>query len=256
MPERGAREFYVGWQGRMPPGLARSVRARLICLGAVILVVAAGLVAAQQPFARAVHEFGRPGSFEGWIAEHPYPMLRVERPGDVGARGGVSSYLLTARGKHGAAGLVRGLDGARVRLAGTLIYRGGATMLELPDAPLERLAGSDPAPAAHVEDLGQRTLSGEIVDSKCFLGVMRPGERKIHRACAARCLSGGVPPLFVLRGVSGEIALLLSSASGEPAERAALIEHVAEPIRIRGRVRRVDDWLVLSADSSSYERLE
>jgi hypothetical protein len=28
------------------------------------------------------------------------------------------------------------------------------------------------------------TLTGEIVDSKCYLGVMNPGQGKVHRDCA------------------------------------------------------------------------
>ena len=42
-------------------------------------------------------------------------------------------------------------------------------------------------------------LRGEIVDSKCYLGVMNPGEGTVHRDCAARCLSGGLPPMLVVR---------------------------------------------------------
>jgi len=203
--------FYVGWQERMPPGLKRFVRARSACIGALLLAIAAGLVAAQQPFAGSVHEFGTERSFEGWIAELPYPMLRVERPGAAGEQARVSSFLLVASGKHGAAERVRGLDGMRVKLGGTLIYREGATMVELLAAPLERVAPAQPAPAPRIEDLGECTLAGEIVDSKCYLGVIKPGELKVHRACAARCLSGGVPPLFLVRDGSARTALLLGS---------------------------------------------
>lgn len=254
LPRGGA--FYVGWQQRMPPGLRRLVRARGACLGALLLAVAAGLVAAQQDFAASVHELGTERSFEGWIGELPYPMLRVERPGAAAEKTRVSSYLLVASGKHGAAERVRGLDGARVKLAGTLIYREGATMVELSGEPLERVGGAQPAPAPRIEDLGERTLAGEIVDSKCYLGVMKPSELKAHRACAARCLSGGVPPLFLVRDGPARTVLLLGSSSGGPAERGPLVEFVAEPIRIRGHVRRVDDWLVLTASPASYQRLE
>jgi len=31
--------------------------------------------------------------------------------------------------------------------------------------------------------LGAATLRGEIVDSKCFLGIMKLGEKTVHRAC-------------------------------------------------------------------------
>jgi hypothetical protein len=253
-PEVG--ELYVGWRERMPVLLARFVRARLGCAAIVLFAIAAGLVAAQRPFAHSVHEFGTVRELEGWIAERPYPMLRVARPGIQASERAVSSYLLVSPWKFGAAERIRGLDGARVRLRGTLIYRGGSTMVELSADPLVRIDGADPAPAPRIEELGEKELAGEIVDSKCFLGVMKPGEFKVHRACAARCLSGGVPPLFLVRGESGWAPLLLTSSSGGPAERVALIQYVAEPLRIRGRVTRIDDWLILAADPASYERLE
>jgi len=252
LADGSAGDLYIGWRERMPAGLARFVRSRLGCAGVALLAIAAGLVAAQRPFSHGVHEFGKVRALEGWISLHPYPMLRMERPNDPG----VSSYLLVSPFKFGAAERLRGLEGARVRLAGTLIYREGSTLLELSDAEIERVPGTRLAPQPAIQDLGIQELAGEIVDSKCFLGVMKPGEFKPHRACAARCLSGGIPPLFVVRGASGWLPLLLTSESGGPVERDPLIEYVAEPLRIRGRVTRRDDWLILAADPSRYERAE
>ena len=61
----------------------------------------------------------------------------------------------------------------------------------------ERRAQSD----APYESLGKQTFVGEIVDSKCFLGVMNPGRLTPHRACAIRCISGGVPPVLLVRPI-------------------------------------------------------
>jgi hypothetical protein len=36
-------------------------------------------------------------------------------------------------------------------------------------------------------DRGPVELTGEIVDSKCFLGVMVPGSGKTHKECASLC---------------------------------------------------------------------
>jgi hypothetical protein len=61
-------------------------------------------------------------------------------------------------------------------------------------------------------------LTGELVDSKCFLGVMRPAVGKVHRGCAIRCLAGGVPPGLLLRNSdinSSVMVLLLSGAAGK-----------------------------------------
>jgi hypothetical protein len=57
--------------------------------------------------------------------------------------------------------------------------------------------------------LGEVDLVGEIVDSKCYLGNMNPGNGKVHRDSAVRCLSGGIPPVFATNDFNGSPAVLL-----------------------------------------------
>jgi hypothetical protein len=76
-------------------------------------------------------------------------------------------------------------------------------------------------------------MTGEIVDSKCYLGVMNPGRGKVHRDCAARCLSGGVPPIFI---TTDGTQLLLVGSDGSALGRDELREFVAEPITIQGEL--------------------
>jgi hypothetical protein len=103
--------------------------------------------------------------------------------------------------------------------------------------------------------LGKQTLVGEIVDSKCFLGVMNPGQLTPHRACAIRCISGGCPPVLLVRQTDGPaIYLLLVSADGKPVNKQVL-DMVAEPLEITGEVERLGDLLVLKADPESYRRI-
>src|SRR5206468_3964392 len=124
----------------------------------------------------------------GVLREHPYPRL--------------DNYLLAAPGKHGAMEMAKGLDGRTVRLMGSLIYRGSDAMIEALPNTVQASADA-PVPSATPIDLGLVTLAGEIVDSKCYLGVMNPGNGKVHRDCAARCISGGIPPMFVAKDSSG-----------------------------------------------------
>ena len=57
-------------------------------------------------------------------------------------------------------------------------------------------------------------VEGEIVDSKCHLGVMKPGEGPTHRDCAVRCLLGRIPPMFVAhnRADLGRVSLVSDAA--------------------------------------------
>jgi len=251
---RESGEFYIGYLPDAPAQLARSTRGyvrRLIALG---LVVAALTTLLQGSFSRAVFEFGVVRRFEGWLTQTPYPSLLVARPG-----GGHSRYLLTRFGKWGIESQSAPFATQYVRLEGSLIYRDDQTMIEVADGTLEVAQTPSPAPALErwSEDLGDATLVGEIVDSKCFLGVMKPGRLKPHRACATRCLSGGVPPVLLVRDPSGNATyLLLVSADGAPVGRTVVERDlVAEPVEIRGRVLRYDNQLVLRADPQDYRRV-
>jgi hypothetical protein len=229
----------------------------LLVIVSLLGVVLAGL---QRPFAPSVFEYGVSRELRGVIQAQPYPMLLVPRPGDTSLGDPFSRYPLTVFGKRGADDAVAEFDGRAVRLQGSLIYRDGRTMIEIQDETIRPLLEAEDEPLRAMlprdgEDLGILTLDGEIVDSKCFLGVMKPGNLKPHRACAVRCISGGVPPLLVVRD-SDERAtyFLLVSASGAAVNREVL-DLVAEPVRIKGRVVRHGDLLVLAADPATYRRL-
>ena len=253
-------EFYIGYLDQAPSGLARVTRQRVLLTVSFALLIAIGLVAAQQPFGKGTFEFGETVTLRGRLVERPAPTLVVERPGFADSQPSASRYLLSSFGKHGATEQVAGLDGQAAAVTGTLIYRDHTTMIELADEGVELIELIDGstwqeqqlAPA----DLGQHTLQGEIVDSKCFLGVMKPGNSKPHRACATRCISGGVPPVLLLRDGAGNATyLLLVGEQGQTINKDVL-SMVAEPVQISGRVMRHDDLLVMYADPSGFVRLE
>ncbi|MFI5209595.1 MAG: hypothetical protein ACHQ2E_04040 [Gemmatimonadales bacterium] len=249
-------EFYIGYlpvapsrQGRM----ARRIALGLVALAAVLAVV---LVTAQRPFVVATFEYGSPRRFEGWIVESPYPVLLVPRPGTTGSFGPVSTYLLTTEGKHGARDAVRGLDGQAVSLEGTLAYRDDQALIEIARGSVPpRAAVLPPRPPERWDTIGTRTVEGEIIDSKCGLGVMNPAAGKPHRTCAARCISGGIPPMVAVRDSTGRTSyLFLTDHDGRPVADA-ILSYTAEPVRITGMVTRRGDALYLAADTAGIRRI-
>jgi len=250
--ENSKDSFYVGYLAQAPPALARWLRPRILLLLAAMGSMALALVASMQRFSLATFEFGELREFHGTIQSDPYPALQVPRPLAQESNGSRShsSYLLVNEFKHGAAKLVQDFEGQRVRLRGTLIYRDGQTMIEVQPGSL--VESDEPAaPARATQDLGLHTLQGEIVDSKCFLGVMKPGNLKPHRACAIRCISGGIPPVLMLRDEGGLASyLLLVNAAGE-ALNAELLHLVALPVQVSGRVKQKGETLFLYADASA-----
>jgi hypothetical protein len=238
-------DFFVGYLPA-PPSVRRFVR--WVVAGLVLITVALGIMVGvlQQSYAHSSFEFGEYRGFEGTILERPYPLLIVPRPG-VGYSAGTpfSSYLLVDQFKHGADEHVRGLAGRRVRLQAALIYRNEQTMLELKPGAIQILDSSSNTTDVVIRDLGPVTVTGEIVDTKCYLGVMNPGEGKVHRDCAARCISGRVPAAFVATdpGHRG-LVYLLQSADGKQLPSQLLL-HVGETITLHGQVLQLGDRAVL-----------
>jgi hypothetical protein len=193
------------------------------------------------------------------LVSDPYPRLLVKRPGGVVAAEKSSSYSLVAPFKFGLKPeLIGALAGKMVTLKGTLVYRDDQTMIEAePGSIKEQPASATPADAMSSSpvSLGRQTLIGEIVDSKCYLGVMNPGRYIPHRACAIRCISGGIPPGFLVQAPDGPAEFfLLVSADGRPVNREVL-DKVAEPVRITGEVVGQGDTLMLRADPAQIQRV-
>lgn len=243
-------EFYVGWAQRAAPAQARFTARTARRIAAIALLAIAGLAATQAPLPDARFEFGVARQFSGEIALMPYPVLRVARPA-----GAVAAYLLVGEGKHGAEATVGAFAGQTVSLHGSLIHHGEHTMIQVqpgsvrPAAPRQRLADTI------VNDLGPLTLRGEIVDSKCHLGVMNPGQRRTHRACAKLCIRGGVPPILLVEdGRGGMAKLLLTDRRGAPL-RDEILALVGDPIEVDGRVQSFDNLLVMRVEPTSMRRL-
>ena len=241
-------EFYVGYLPKAPTALAEFLRRIVVVLGLAVVIMALLLVVAQRPFANSSFEYRKVRSFEGVVEARPFPTLLIARPGEIGQNDKYSRYLLVAPGKHGADDMVDAVDGKQVRLQGQLIYRDGTTMVEIMPGSMAVIDNA-PAVQATTRDLGTVMVTGEIVDSKCYLGVMNPGSGKVHRDCAARCLSGGIPPLFVT--ADGREQFLLVGPDGRALGHDALREFIAEPLTISAELLQRGENRLLRVDTQS-----
>lgn len=233
-------EFYIGWKTKAPVGIGGTVRRVVIGLLLLAPVLALGLALTQRTIGTAVFEWRTTRTFTGILQTQPYPHL-VD---------GSATYYLVAPYKFG---LGTNLPAGAVTLRGKRIYREKQMMIEVEPGSIRPQAGSASTPAP--VELGTFTLEGEIVDSKCFLGVMNPGQLTPHRACAVRCISGGVPPVLLVRQVNGPpLYFLLVGPAGQPVNQQVL-DMVAEPVTITGVVSRQGDLLILRADPATYRHL-
>lgn len=253
-------DFYIGWEEKAPPATRSRVLGAIAFLLTSAAVLGILLALAQRTIDISVFEWGTVKKFSGILRSQPYPHLLVPRPGASDGQTPFSSYYLVKPFKFGLEpDIASRLDGKAVSLKGTLIYRGGQTMIEVADDSLKpaETAGTMSSRTQTVSpmSLGQQTLTGEIVDSKCFLGVMNPGALTPHRGCAIRCISGGIPPVLVVRQTNGAASyFLLVSADGSAVNKQVL-NLVAEPVAITGEVQRQGELLILRADPATYRRV-
>ncbi|MGI9310206.1 MAG: hypothetical protein ACR2P7_01585 [bacterium] len=194
-------------------------------------------------------------TYHGILTRAPYAVLH--RP-DASHPLGVESVMLVRHGKH-AADLPARFEGQAVAVSGNVIARGGWRMLEISGAdalePSARVAPGALAARLDAKPLGAVALRGEIADSKCFLGVMKPGAGRIHKACAEVCLRGGVPPMLIAQDAQQRrFGYLLVGADGASAS-TRLAPFAAELVEVRGQLHQRGDLLYITLDEDGVERL-
>lgn len=249
-------EFFIGWNP-MPPNTRVTLMKSLWILFFIIIVTAVAGSALQRTIGTAAFEYETVREFEGYFHKDPVPMLVVDRPGQSGNLNPRSRYLLVQPFKFGfSINSATEHNGQFISLQGKLIYRGQYTMIEVvPNSikPIPTAVASQGNTA--FTDGGEVSLTGEIVDSKCYFGVMNPGDWKPHRACAIRCISGGIPPVLHVKMSTGQSRVyVLASATGESIQKA-ILPHVAIPVDISGQLRMLGDLSVLFIHPESISPL-
>ena len=255
--------FYIGYHSEAPASIARRTRRMALLLVALAGAIAFAVALSQRPFDKSRFEFGAVNTFEGILVTDPYPRLIVNSAHGAASVDDTGDWLLVAPGKHGADAIVQGFSGKHVLLEGSRIVRAGGRAIEIVPGSVR---SSEPQPAApgNHEEFGPVRLSGEIVDSKCYYGVMNPGAGKVHRDCAVRCLSGGIPPSFaVTRLISGPPdsatvvrpgTILLVEGVSDAAGRTAILAHAGEPVTVEGTLLRTGGTLFLKLDAGSINQ--
>jgi hypothetical protein len=230
--------FYIGYVKKTPPDLARFNRSLVIALAAVLIPGVALLAALQGPFGMGQFEFGNVRTFEGVMYQQPVPVLKIS------SDKAPTYALLVGPGKFGIPESLRNVDGKHVTFEGTLLHRQNMSMIEITKPETFRELDGVSGERAGTETIGPVTVDGEIVDTKCYLGAMRPSRGKVHRACAIRCLSGGVPPGVLVQDPWGRNAVFMLTAE-DGGKLDFDIEWAARAVRIKGVLMMEEDLPVL-----------
>ncbi|MEZ5999488.1 hypothetical protein [Hyphomonas sp.] len=244
--------FFVGWADTPAPDRRFFLRAGIgLTVGSAVL--AGGLAALQTPPGTGSWNQGAIREWRGIVTGTPYAMLRTL---DLG--GGPRTALLSCLGKCGVAARLGSLAGKAVVITGSLIQRGRHSMIAVNEMGEWIREDDGPADPSLVfpdpEPLGSISLAGEILDSKCWFGAMRPSEGKVHKACASLCIRGGIPPAFFARDKGDRSALMIMVDNGR-SYGDELLPFIADPVRLSGELVRADDLLILDAPITRFERV-
>lgn len=251
-------EFFVLYiEGSLGKRTQKTIK-RFALVAILVIVVGAVLFSiTQKPFKDSTFELTTVTKIEGVYHENPYPMLRVDD-----AVKGAKNIVLLGFGKSSANPFLEKirqevpyLHGRKLSIEGNLIYYNGKTLIQITDDEKVSLVDVPNTFLPGGKELSTMTLQGEIVDPKCYFGVMKPGKGKIHRSCAVRCIAGGIPPVFATTD-GNDVAryFLLTDLEGNPINDQ-ILSHVGKPADITGMVEKMDDWYLLKIDPKNIQEL-
>ncbi|MEO6722866.1 MAG: hypothetical protein ABIN67_21040 [Ferruginibacter sp.] len=255
-------DFYIGWMPTAPKGTAKYIKRVLWFIFPLMIFIGFVLSSSQNKFSTSNFEFGQLVQITGIYQQFPVPSLYVISNKDAFGKTSFITIPLVGYGKHGAEGVMKELEEEKqlslndktITLKGTLLYSDGKTILQVDknDNPLVSIEqGSQIITPNHLtKELGIIDIKGEILDPKCYFGVMKPGLGKPHRDCAIRCIAGGINPVFYVRNKDGgtDYCILLG-ANGEKINMQVQ-DFIADPVQLHARAIKYDDWIILYVDPS------
>jgi len=251
------KEFYVPYiEGSLGDNTKKTLKRFTIIAFGIIIIGALVFSLVQKPFKNSVFELTSSTKITGTFHESPYPMLRVQL-----ADNNYKNILLVGFGKSSANPFLNrileeenDLTGKTLSIEGNLIYYNGKTLLQITDdekVTLEQSKGNLP----NTTRIAEMTLQGEVIDPKCYFGVMKPGFGKIHRSCAVRCVSGGIPPVLATTdGNTISEYYLLTDLNGNPINQA-ILPYIGKPSNLKGTIEKLEDWYILKIDTKDIKTI-
>ncbi len=247
-------DFYVGYIDHVAPKTKGFLKRFVAITLFLIVAVAVIFSLTQSTFKNSTFELTSTTQITGIYHENPYPMLRVPINHNsyknivlLGfGKSSVNPYLQKVMNE------VVTLDKKEITVEGNLIYYNGKTLLQITSQEKVSLTHSLKNISSNIpiSKLGQKTLDGEIIDPKCYFGVMKPGKGKIHRSCAVRCISGGIPPVFATKDqYNNSQYYLITDQNGMPINKD-ILPYIGKPSIIKGYVEEQEDWSIIKINTN------
>jgi hypothetical protein len=259
-------EFYIGYLPKAPKSIARTIVLSVVAIGILMSVLAFVIGNNQEKVQSNVFEFGKITELTGVLYEQPVPNLVIQVGTDITGKKLYQSVLLVGFGKFGANEIVQhfqsktkqSLVKSLITIKGTLIYSDGKTLLELTEEEASFVKAEplkEEEQPVFVDELMKKeiTVTGEIIDAKCYFGVMNPGYGKPHMSCAIRCISGGIPPVLWTKMDDGSTDYYIVLGKDGEMINEKLLPYVADIACIKGKVSNYLDWKIIYTDIEAKE---
>ncbi len=189
----------------------------------------------------------------GYLETHPYPILWTKLSGSL------KPVLLYCLEKCGAQKLLQSYQPGMVRLKGSLLHHDQNYAFSISDNKQNWIERSEETPdfllPKHAKKILDITLEGEILDSKCWFGAMRPGFGKIHKSCAKLCIAGGIAPVFFIKTSPQKNRLLILTDLSGNAISYELMPYIADPVRITGMIYKKNSYFEFRINLDQIIRL-
>lgn len=237
-------DFYIGW-GEGTPN-SKKTTSRFFLLFLILMIVLVSLfVTVETPFAASTFDYGNQTEIKGELVRYPVLAVRVR------STDGAELIPLVGYGKMGPQYSLQSLpkEGSiQVSLRGTLIEHKGRKLLELTDGEQAVIAHSQSTGSSQEVMTGIKEIKGEIIDPKCFFGVMKPGYGKVHKSCAIRCISGQIPPVLAMREGEEFVDFYFVSDVNGALFTGELLQYVGMQVQIKGETSSIDNWKIIKVD--------
>jgi nitrite reductase/ring-hydroxylating ferredoxin subunit len=244
--ERLGEDFFIGWAADVPLSLSQFLKRSVVAICAVAALMAISLPNLSEELKDSEFTFGDIQEYEGTFHMLPVPRLTI----------GNEDHLLIDFGKFSASRSIKEyeqlhnvqLDQTILKIEGTPISYNGRNLIELSDQVASIKEHKSTLSISNLEktDLGSISLKGEILDAKCFFGVMNPGDGPVHKFCAALCIEGGIPAVIYDETID-EYYIIKGENGLDINEQ--LVPLAGEIVRLSGNSYSINNWRYVDVNS-------
>ncbi len=252
--------FYIGWKTIIPTSYVRFAVRFPIIIFAVMVSCVFVIIVNEQKIAPV--KYISPYSISGKLITNPFPALIQYAGKDIYGNPNFTVSPLVNAFKFGVDSIVKNFllnnnPDQRVTIIGAATQRDGHQIVELSEGlnsikPMNTIEAETSTLTLIKKNIA---LTGEIIDPKCYFGVMNPGEGKPHKACATLCLAGGIMPVFAYQINAVKHYAVLKSYQA-PMLFPFIKEYIADPVSIKGDLYSFYNWQVFIIQPSSILRLK